>query len=299
MTFFFSILLTLLAVSCSSSPRRPENYREDKNFRAKVKKAAYINIHPKICFDEGHNNLAVEFGFYDPVLALAESDGYEVIRTTKRFTKEVLKGCKILYSSTVAGHPDAGEEEADQSAFDVEEIESIMKWVREGGSLLLMSDHGPQARAASKLLQAFKISGSIESVNFPKGMLSIFSDARIFTLQGRDLNETSPIVLGRNFSERVKKLHYFRGQALKGPSTADLFLRVPTGSKVAGKTNEFKSLGLALRFGRGRVVVIGDGSVFAAKIDERNNEAAGLNRKDNDNAQLATNVFRWLSGAFY
>ena len=299
MRSFLVIAILLGIVGCSSSAKRPEHYREDKEFHPKVAKAAYINLHPKVCFDEGHNNLAVEFGFYDSVLELLESDGFEVIRLNKRFTKDVLKGCKIVYSSTVAGHPD-NVDDADESAFDVEEIESITKWVREGGNFLMMSDHGSMAKASSKLLKQFNIHGSIESVQHPKGVVAAFADNGIFTLQAKELSETSPIVLGRNFSERLKKIHYFRGQALKGPANSDYFLKVPTDAKVGTRPpGKFRALGIATKQGRGRVVVIGDGSVFAAKIDERNDEKTGLNRADNDNVQMAINVFRWLSGALY
>lgn len=292
-----SLIGLLVAVACASMQKRPDHYREDKEFHPKVKKAAYIKLHPKVCFDEGHNNLAVEFGFYDSVLELLESDGYEILRLKKRFTPDVLKGCNIIYSSTVSGHPD-NVEEASESAFDVEEIESIVKWVREGGSLLMMSDHGPMARSSSKLLKQFGVHGSVESVQYQKGMVEAFGDSGIFTLQMKDLSETSPVVLGRNFSERLKRIQYFRGQALRGPKNSDYFLQIPSGAKVAGKApTSFHGLGLALKFGRGRLVVIGDGSVFAAKIDERNDEKTGINRTDNDNVQMATNVFRWLSGA--
>lgn len=295
------LLLALLAfVGCAGTVSRPENYREDKSFHPRSKKPAYINLHPKVCFDEGHNNLAVEFGFYDTVLSLLESDGYQIIRLKKRFTSDVLKGCKVVYSSTVSGHPDADAEKADDSAFDAEEIESIVKWVREGGSFLMMSDHGVAARASAKLLKQFGVFGSVETVKHAKAQVSVFSDPGIFTLQGKDLNPQSSIVLGRNFSERLKKVEFFRGQALRGPKGADHFLRIPAEALVGDKPNpEFKSVGVALRFGRGRLVVIGDGSVFAAKIDVRNQEKTGLNRDTNDNVQMALNVFRWLSGAFY
>ena len=156
------------------------------------------------------------------------------------------------------------------------------------------------ARASSKLLKEFGIAGSIETVKYTKGMIPVFADPGIFTLQGKELNEKSPIILGRNFSERPKKIHFFRGQALRGPKKSIPILLMPVEAQIGTqKKTAFNSLGLATRFGRGRVVVIGDGSVFAAKIDVRNQEKTGLNRADNDNAQLALNVFRWLSGAFY
>lgn len=292
--------LALFLLGCSSVPNRPENYREDLEFRPRVPKAIYINLHPKVCFDEGHNNLAVEYGFYDSVLNLIESDGYEVIRLKKRFTPDILKQCKIIYSTTVLGHPDIQEKEAGDTAFDVEEIESIVKWVRKGGSLLLVTDHGAMARASSKLLKEFGIAGSIETVKYTKAMIPVFADPGVFTLQGKELNENSPIILGRNFSERPKKVQFFRGQALKGPKKSIPFLFMPSEAQIGNQTKtQFNSLGLATRFGRGRVVTIGDGSVFAAKIDIRNKEKTGLNRPDNDNTMLALNVFRWLSGAFY
>lgn len=306
MRFLVSSFLLLLW-GCSSIPSRPDHYVEDKSFRPQSKKPIYIKLHPRVCFDEGHNNLAVEHGFYNATLGLLESDGYEIIRTKKRFTREFLKNCNVLYTSTVKGHPDENEKEAAESAFDAEEIESIVKWVREkGGSLLLVSDHGTYASSASLLLKQFYVFGSIGVVTEPKAAIPELNDPGIFTLQAKDLSEQSAIVLGRNFGERLKKVYFFRGQALRGPKNAEAFLKTPPQAKIGGSEGhpqvpvaKFPALGLAFKTGQGRVVVIGDGSVFASKIDDRNDEKVGINRAGSDNPQMVLNVFRWLSRALY
>jgi carotenoid cleavage dioxygenase-like enzyme len=41
------------------------------------------------------------------------------------------------------------------SAFTVKEIETVRKWVKEGGSLFLIADHMPMGGAAAELAAAF------------------------------------------------------------------------------------------------------------------------------------------------
>ena len=113
--------------------KREPHYLDDENFHplAKVKRFSGSDI---LCFDEGHNNLAVRKGRYKPVLGLLESDGLKVVHLDKEFSLSRLGNCKLLYISAAMGHKDIGQrEEAAKAAFSESEIKAVSEWVKRGG----------------------------------------------------------------------------------------------------------------------------------------------------------------------
>ena len=56
-----------------------------------------------------------------------------------------------------------------------------------------------------------------------------------------------------------------------------------------------RAQGLALEFGTGRVVVLGEAGMLTAQRD--GDERFGMNVSGNDDRQLALNVMHWLSRA--
>ena len=66
---------------------------------------------------------------------------------------------------------------------------------------------------------------------------------------------------------------------------------------VAGRVQ-----GLAMTFGKGRVVVFGEAALFSAQVvtlrdgNQDRTFKAGMNVPGNDNRQFALNVVHWLSG---
>ncbi|MFZ4715193.1 MAG: hypothetical protein ACOYL6_15835 [Bacteriovoracaceae bacterium] len=310
----FLISLLGFYYACSTAPKKitisevlnktGKQYRGFPEFHPKTKNPAFTDNHPKICFDEGHNNLAVDQGFYSPVLELLESDGYQIIHIKEKFTHEILKGCNTIYISAVRGHSDYSNKElSNKSAFTHLEIQNIKKWVKSGGSLLLMTDHKPMSNAAGDLLLQFGIVGSLNNVRNEDFKVPPFSDPGIFYISDNLMNQESPIVKGRNEDERLKKIFFFYGQALKGPKDADVFLRFGANSKIGGlydepviPINDYPAAAIAIKFGKGRVASFGDATVFTSKLDLWQNEKTGINRDGSDNVQMALNVFHWLSG---
>ena len=51
--------------------------------------------------------------------------------------------------------------------------------------------------------------------------------------------------------------------------------------------------GLAFHFGKGRVVVLGEGAMVTAQVEHR--RPYGMNTPDNDNRQFVLNLMYWLS----
>jgi WD40 repeat protein len=178
-------------------------------------------------------------------------------------------------------------------AFTDEECQTVIQWVSEGGSLLLITDHAPWATPAQCLTAALGVSmsnsnGTIDPNHYlPEGNMGWLVFTRRAGLVG-----DHPVTRGSNFDERVDDVVTFYGQSLAGSTDFTPFLtlsasaldlvesgdRVPAGGRAQG---------VAGLFGDGRVVVLGEAMMFME---------AGLTRSDYDNRQLALNTVRWLSG---
>jgi hypothetical protein len=136
-----------------------------------------------------------------------------------------------------------------------------------------------------------------------------------------------PIISGRNGSERVNTVRAFTGQSLTVPARAtilmklsptarnaatpadmdaeDAALRSPGSSKPAygsrSSTAAGRAQGLAMPFGRGRIVVLGEAALLSAQIIRYTDPTPhdmkiGMNTSGNDDRQFALNIFHWLSG---
>ena len=60
-----------------------------------------------------------------------------------------------------------------------------------------------------------------------------------------------------------------------------------------------RAQGVALKFGKGRVVVLGEAAMLTAQVTRRPGEQPvrfGMSLPGADNRQLAMNIMRWLAG---
>jgi len=273
----------------------------DVHFNTRVEKPAYSKNYPRVMFDEAHNNFHTASGRYKPFAELLFSDGYQVVANRKPFAKESLKTFKVLVIANALGAEDMDEDGADQPAFSKEEAEAVHDWVREGGSLLLIADHAPFGAAAESLAQRFNVTMSKGWVRDPEhvqpgGRTLVFSRENKLLLD-------HPITQGRNETERINRVQTFTGQALKGAEGAMSFLKLgeratdsldPTseqGVSVAGQ-----SQGLAIKFGKGRVVMMGEAAMLSAQVTGAENRPMGMNVPGSDNKQLVLNIMHWLTG---
>jgi hypothetical protein len=136
--------------------------------------------------------------------------------------------------------------------------------------------------------------------------------------------QTGIILQGRNPAEAVKLVRSFTGQSLSVPQGARALLKLgptireaPTNAEVDAEQNELRSKGafgshssaatgrsqgLAMTFGKGRLVVLGEAGMFSAQIatlvdgDRKFDMKFGMNVEGTDDRQFALNVVHWLSG---
>jgi hypothetical protein len=298
-TFSFSCLL-LIVVGVAAHSQQVA----DPHFNSSVEHPAYTKNYPRVLFDEAHNNFHTAAGPYKPFADLIFSDGYQVVVNRKPFTKASLSTFKIMVIANALGAEDADEEGADRPAFTEEESDLVRDWVRGGGALLFIADDGPFGSAAEILAKRLDVDmgkgATMDPANSDKESKN--SGFILYSRENHLLADHS-IAKGRNDSERVNRVMTFVGQSLRGPEGSDAFLKLadtatdripgdpPKDSSAAGRAQA-----LAFKFGKGRVVVLGDAAMLSAQLTGSDNQPFGMNMPDIDNKQLALNIMHWLSG---
>lgn len=287
MTAVLSFAFTSVAVA--------QQQRADPDFKPVADNPAYTTQHPKVLFDEAHHNFHTASGRYKPFADLIASDGCVITPNRQKFTAKSLKGYDLLIIANAMGAERMGTEEAQNPAFTAKECRAVRDWVKAGGKLLLVTDHYPMGSAARRLAEQFKI-------DFSEGM------TEEYTFESDKGLGDHAILNGRNDSERVRKVGTFTGQSLKGPPSSTEFLKLPDDAmeRVPDPEDPFRNKpltrsakgrcqGVALKFGKGRVVVLGEAAMLSAQLAPDGSKF-GMNVDGIDNKQFALNVIHWLTG---
>src|SRR5919108_3571003 len=130
--------------------------KSDSNFNTSVENPAYSANGPTVLYDEGHHNIHKANRTYAPFARLIENDGYQVRRTRKKVSRQALDGVDIFVIVNALGT----NERNDDLAFSDAECDTLVDWVRGGGTLLLITDHYPTGSAVANLAQRLGIAMS-------------------------------------------------------------------------------------------------------------------------------------------
>jgi len=297
-----SALLSLLGALAVAVPAVAQQVA-DPDFDVRVDDPAYANAGPRILFDNAHFNFHTSTGRYQPFVDLVTSDGYLATPNADAFSEPTLRDYDILVIANAqdsAGH--------DVSAFSRDEVSAVERWVREGGALLLIADHQPWGAAAAPLARRFGVDmGSvftIDSIGYYRELGHHFGQAGMGILtfvEPGGLGCDHPILNGRNDEEKVRRIITFAGQSLGAPPEAVVLLRLADTATDIHRTGEMSSAagraqGVAVRFGKGRVVVLGEAAMLTAQLVGPERMKIGMNTPGFDNRQFALNVMHWLSG---
>ncbi|HLG17490.1 MAG TPA: hypothetical protein VJH03_23805 [Blastocatellia bacterium] len=180
--------------------------------------------------------------------------------------------------------------------------------------MLLIIDHLPFSASAAVLSKRFDVELTrgyvIDKTN--RNPESDDETELVFT-RGNDLLQDHPITQGRNAAERINRIITFSGTSLKGPPGSVAFLKladtamdvVPPERKQTSPEEAppdhkqvsaaGRAQGIAMQFGKGRVVVLGEAAALTAQVARRGFKF-GMNVSGTDNRQLALNIMHWLSG---
>jgi hypothetical protein len=291
---------------------RDQSY--DRAFDSRVTDPAYRANGPVVLYDEGHLNTHTTAAAYKPLADLLRGDGYRLHVTQQPLTAPALEGVAVLVLALAQGTNDTN----DGAAYSDAEEAVIERWVRAGGSLLLITDHWPYGSAVSSLARRFDVAMGAGLVQDPTEHDPDRGDSHLVFSEENGLLREHPIVRGRSEAERVRRVLTFTGQSLQGPAAAvpflalsdaaterppgpprverdggDVRVHMEYGAPVAAKG---RAQGLALEVQAGRLVVLGEAGMLRAQPG-RNGERVGMNVAGYDNRQLALNVMHWLSRA--
>jgi len=296
-----AVFLLLLFLSLPVLPQQ----HSDPDFNPTVKNPLYKKeTGPAIFVDEEHNNFHTIEGRYKPFAKLLEKDGYVLKPFRDKFTSKELNYVRILVISNALNIKNVDDWTLPAfSAFAKEEIDALVNWVKEGGSLFLIADHMPMPGAVDELAARF---GFTMKNGFAFDTTAFNSPTRFSRKEGTLIK--SVITDGRNLSEKVDSVFSFTGQAFQIPGEAipvlvlneNFMLFMPDTAWSFNKNTERIpvggwSQGAVLKFGKGRVAIWGEAGMFTAqKIDDRK---FGMNTPSaKQNAQLLLNLIHWLDG---
>ena len=288
--------------------------RGDPDYQLSVTKPAYrIGAGPVVAIDEAHRNGHTASGTYAPFAELLRADGYTVRAFTSSFSAEALQGVRVLVVANARSESGSA-----AGGFTEPECDAVQEWVRAGGALLLVADHAPAGEAADLLARHFGVlmGRGFAFLRPAKGPL-LFDIS--FSAASKTLGE-HPIIRGRTRAERVKRVDSFEGQSLAVPAGAIALLRFGNdaweatqadvraeaqaaiaGSGKRGHAVQIggRAQGLAVAYGNGRVVVLGEAAMLTAQVfksKDGTEQKFGMNVPGNDNRQFTLNVLHWLSG---
>ena len=232
----------------------------DRAYDARVEAPTYAGEHPLVLFDEAHGQEQFSDHAFRPFVRLLESDGYRVEANEETLSAERLASVHALV--IVGG--------AAADALSEAEASVVTEWVLRGGSLLLVAE----GEGAHALAERFGVEFSDAAADEPE---HVFTGAAL----GAHAITAAP--------QRADPVVTFGARAIRGPADAAQLLRLVG---VNGWTQ-----GLAIRFGRGRLVILADEDMLRAYLDEAG-APIGMNRPGAANRQFVLNVMHWLTHLF-
>lgn len=272
-------------------------------FDTSVASPAFTDQRPIALFDEGHDNAHTIDADYRPLARMLRADGYVVQSSDGEISAEALRSITVLI---IAGaRRDDGAE--GEPAFSDAEASAISEWVLRGGALLLVTDLGASGAAAAPLAERFGVEMNGAMTEDPAHADPVLGPSHIVFARTDASLPDHAITRGRNANESVARVLAYSGQSLRGPFDAVSLLTLspqardvsPTAPEISRDGREpvsaaGRSQAVAVNFGRGRVVVLGDAAMLGAYRDEAG-EPIGMNRPGYDNRQFALNIMHWLT----
>jgi hypothetical protein len=212
--------LGCILLACSSSPDPVSENRTastvepprtvDGEFHPVIKNPAYPQGGgPVVLIDEAHNNFHTADGTYLPFARLLREDGYEVTRGPGSISTSVLESCGVF----VVADAQPPERKGDPPTFSHEEIGLMNRWVREGGSLFLITDHMPDPGAIANLARSFGI--EVHNGYVLNGFLEGEERPLVFKRSDETLAHHY-LTTGGDPSEQVQSVATFAGAAFFG-----------------------------------------------------------------------------------
>ena len=264
---------------------------------------------PVVAIDAGHHNFHTADAGFHAFAELLRRDGARVQSRAGEFTRASLDSIDVLVVANALAERNLNDWSLPTpSAFTESEIETLARWIHDGGALLLVADHMPFAGAAADLARRL-------GFEMRNGFAGPASDPTLpFHFRAADGTLRSDLLAeadGRQGAPPIDSVTSFMGQALRAlaPDVQPLLVlpdravslepdiawefdestpRVPVGGWMQAGLREV---------GRGRVVVIGEAAMLTAQLAGPERIRVGMNDPAApQNYMLVLGVVRWLAG---
>jgi hypothetical protein len=277
----------------------------DPEYQPDIKTPEYaFEKGPVVGIDQAHHNFHTISGRYEPFSKLLKADGYRVMASDALFSGESLSELNILVISNALNERNIEDWSLPTpSAFARQEIDVVVRWVEEGGALLLIADHMPMPGAAADLAAGFGftfINGF--AISSAKQGPSRFSRAT-------GSLKAHPITDGRKLSERIEHVLSFTGQAFDIPAAASplmvfgddhIILMPEVAWQFSDETRRRPAEGLCqgavLKFGKGRLAVFGEAAMFTSQTQGPGRRFGMTAPGAEQNGRFLLNIIHWLDG---
>jgi hypothetical protein len=273
---------------------------------------------PVVAIDEAHKNTHTAGSPpFRGLVQLLQADGYRVRPIADAISDSSLAGVDVLLISQPGGW------EGQDASLNDREVDRLLRWIKDGGSFLLILDHLPAPQNANRLTRALGVSewengytmvapsdsAPIANIIFWRADSLPAAAHRVGPTgpaggagyQGRDaVLSNHPVTNGLGPHQHVRRVVTFVGSAFRPPAGSDVLLTLPADAMsfapaiVPNQVPRIDSAtprsavggwaqGAVMKMGRGRVALFGETGLFSGG-------PAG------DNRIFILNVLHWLSG---
>jgi hypothetical protein len=307
-----AMILCVLFIVFFCAPSRPQQTAStvepprtvDRAFSHTIKNPAYDKGKgPIVLIDEAHNNFHTAVGTYLPFADLLRQDGYAIKRAKDKISLELLKSGDIYVIADAQPPLNVG----DPPTFSQEEIQILNGWVKDGGSLFVVTDHMPDPGAIKDLALTFGI--EVKNGYVMQGPPPGRPGPMLFQKKDGSLSDHL-LTKGRGPDEKVSRIATFAGSAFRCgegfqpilvlgegyrswmPKEYDKF---PPGTPNVDVSGWYQ--GGVMLYGKGRIAFFAEAAMFTAQVFANGRVKAGMNHSlGRDNARLLLNILHWLSG---
>jgi hypothetical protein len=299
-----------IALCCFFSPATANAQRQlpDNDFSFRNDNPAYAaGAGPRIVFVTANSKFVLR-GAFDPLARLAETDGFRVSRP-EGTVEQSMAGADILvianpFLENYRDYPAM----TPPSAFSVEEIDAIRRFVEEGGALLLLADHAPLGGGSSDLAKAF----GFEFLNghTAEAAAADIGNRHVMILFTPDngLLTSHPITSGDTGRQKITRFQAFGGQSFIPPADATNLLTIPSGwvaiftyrleAELASAPRidaSGMSQGAIMDYGKGRLAVFAEAGGFSAQIIDGVDKFGFNTPEGAANPEFILATLRWLA----
>ena len=311
-------LVNMMIFSLLTSPWVKAQETNDREFKFEIRNPAFPQQKgPVVCIDEAHHNVHTIDKLFAPFVQVMRADGFQPIPLKGVIDGTSLSQCNVL----ILGNGQANDMQSSKfwtyphvSAYSSLEINSMVRWIRSGGNLLLFADHSPAAGSASGL-------AALLGVQLLNGWANVTSQGQASHPEVIHRSDGAmsdhPILAGRAKGEQINSLATYGSAAFYHSEFIKPILTFGQGANalvylgdMGQRLSEIPQtewpryniegwlMGGSREWGEGRIVIFGDVTACTAQIIGSEELTVGMNHSENSQNHLfCLNMLRWLARA--